>query len=48
MKYNIFYSATTQLSMKDVSILLASEDETEIETLTKNIMEAMSVRKKED
>ena len=46
MKYNIFDSATTQFSMKHVSTLLASKDETEIKTLAKYITEAMSVRKK--
>ena len=37
MKYDIFESATTQFSMKHVSTLLASKDETEIKTLTKCI-----------
>ena len=46
MEYSTFDSATTQFSMKHVSTLLASKDETEIKTLAKYITEAMSVRKK--
>ena len=46
IKCNIFDSATTQFSMIHVSTLLASKDETEINTLAKYIAEAMSVRKK--
>ena len=46
VKYNISDSATTQVSVKHVSTLLASKDETEIKTLAKYITEAMSVRKK--
>ena len=46
MKYNISDSATTQFSMKHVSTLLASMDETEIKTLAEYTIEAMSVRKK--
>ena len=45
-KYNIFHSTTTQFSMKHVSTLLVSKDETEIKTLAKYVTEAMSVRKK--
>ena len=46
MKYNIFDSATTQVSTKHVSTLLASKDETEIKSLAKYFMGATDVRKK--
>ena len=46
VKYNISDSATTQVSMKHVSTLLASKNETEFKSLAKCITEATGVRKK--
>ena len=37
MKYNVFDSATAQVSVKHISTILASKNETEIKTLAKYI-----------
>ena len=44
VKYNISDSATTQVSVKHVSTLLASKNETEFKSLAKCITEATGVR----